>query len=94
MNGCDFGDHLWKLNGKGEWECQDCPELGLEDDDANGNDRIIINSNGIDIDVKDGEDAFKLKINEDGVKIKAEDSRDSVNINLNAKGVKIDSNND
>ncbi len=90
MNGCDFEDYTWKLNPKGEWECQDCPENEWNDDDDEDNNRININEDGIDIDIKDETDSFKMKINEDGVEIKAKDSRDSVDININDKGVKID----
>ncbi|WP_273567411.1 PspC domain-containing protein [Maribacter halichondriae] len=90
MNGCDFEDYIWKLNPKGEWECQNCPENEWNDDDDEGNNRININEDGIDINIKDETDSFKMKINEDGVEIKAKDSRDSVDININDKGVKID----
>jgi len=91
MNGCDFEDYIWKLNPKGEWECQDCPEREWNDDD-DGDNRVIINEDGIDIDIKDNGESFKMKIDEDGVEIKAEDNQDSVNINVNGRGVKIDAN--
>ncbi|MEP4946432.1 MAG: hypothetical protein ABJU26_02725, partial [Flavobacteriaceae bacterium] len=55
-------------------KCQDCPEeLDLDDNDDDGNEggKIIIDENGIDIDLQDRNDAFKVKIDEDGIKIKA-----------------------
>ena len=90
MNGCDFEDYTWKLNPKGEWECQDCPEIDEGDDIDESKNRIKINEEGIDIDIKDNGESFKMKVDENGVKIKAQDNRDSVNINVNGNGVKID----
>jgi len=43
-----------------------------EEDDEDG--RIIINGDGVDIDIKDNGDSFKMKIDEDGVKIKTDDN--------------------
>ncbi|NNC61842.1 MAG: hypothetical protein HKO11_05875 [Eudoraea sp.] len=47
------------MNGRLEWS----------DDEG----RIIIDEDGIDINVKDGGDSFKLKIDDRGVEIKADD---------------------
>jgi hypothetical protein len=54
----------------GELKCQDCPEIEV-DEDNDGNGKIIINEDGIDIDIKDENDSFEMKINEDGIKVKA-----------------------
>jgi len=66
-------DHLWTMGSNGELECLDCSEnskeLHWKDDEG----RIIIDEEGIDINVKDGGDSFKLKIDENGVEIKADD---------------------
>lgn len=88
MNGCDFEDYIWKLNPKGEWICQNCPEM--DDDNDGENNHIKINEDGIDINIKDNGDSFKMKIDENGVKIKSNDQRDSVDVNINEQGVKID----
>ncbi len=63
------GQH-WLMGDDGELQCLDCPE-DLNDDDSNGKGKIIINEDGIDIDIKDNQDSFEMKINEDGVKVKA-----------------------
>ncbi|MEZ2415599.1 PspC domain-containing protein [Muriicola sp. E247] len=70
----DLVDYLWLMKSNGELECQDCPEnmngrLEWSDDEG----RIIIDEDGIDINVKDGGESFKLKIDERGVEIKADD---------------------
>jgi len=64
------GQH-WLMDDDGELQCLDCPEDN--DDDSDGNGKIIINEDGIDIDIKDNQDSFELKINEDGVKVKAKE---------------------
>ncbi|MGB5700421.1 PspC domain-containing protein [Muriicola sp.] len=68
-------DHLWQMGLNGELECQDCEEntKGLRWNDNNNEGRIIIDEEGIDINVKDSGDSFKLKIDENGVEIKADD---------------------
>ncbi|MEO9511526.1 MAG: PspC domain-containing protein [Flavobacteriaceae bacterium] len=66
--------YTWIMGNDGELKCQDCPEeLDLDDNDDDGNEggKIIIDENGIDIDLQDRNDAFKVKIDEDGIKIKA-----------------------
>ncbi|MDC6384749.1 PspC domain-containing protein [Flagellimonas taeanensis] len=62
--------HVWLMGKDGELKCQDCPD---EDDDneRDGNGKIIINEDGIDINIKDNKDSFEMKINEDGIKVKA-----------------------
>ncbi len=60
--------HVWLMDKDGELKCQDCPLD--DDDDRNGNGKIIINEDGIDIDIKDNQDSFEMKINEDGIKVK------------------------
>lgn len=60
--------HVWLMDKDGELKCQDCPLD--DDDDRDGNGKIIINEDGIDIDIKDNQDSFEMKINEDGIKVK------------------------
>ncbi|RIV42213.1 PspC domain-containing protein [Flagellimonas pelagia] len=62
--------YLWKMDKDGELKCLDCPELE-DTDDGDGNNKIIINEDGIDIDIKDNQDSFQMKIDEDGIKMKA-----------------------
>ena len=67
----DIVDYLWVMGGDGELKCQNCPDdLDWNDDDSG---RIIINEDGVNINVEDGNDSFKMKIDEDGVEIKAKD---------------------
>ncbi|MBD0776719.1 PspC domain-containing protein [Maribacter sp. ANRC-HE7] len=85
MGRCDLSKHIWSMGTDGELKCQDCPEV-IEDEE--GNDRIIINEDGIDIDIKDNGDSFKMKIDGNGVKIQADDDTDGevLNIDLNDQG--------
>ncbi|UII75412.1 PspC domain-containing protein [Flagellimonas sp. HMM57] len=66
-------EYTWIMGEDGELKCQDCPERSnsYESEDEDGH--IIINEDGIDIDLEDGDDALKVKINEDGIKIKAKE---------------------
>ncbi|PCJ96526.1 MAG: hypothetical protein COA50_07045 [Flavobacteriaceae bacterium] len=75
INRCHIDDYIWKMGEDGELKCQDCPETSGKDwnDDDDGN-KIIINEDGIDINIQDGDDSFEMKIDEDGVKIKAGDN--------------------
>lgn len=67
----DIVDYLWVMGGDGELKCLNCPDdLDWDDDDSG---RIIIDEDGVDINVEDGNDSFKMKIDEDGVEIKAKD---------------------
>ncbi|WP_375324883.1 PspC domain-containing protein [Flagellimonas sp. GZD32] len=65
--------HFWKMDMDGELKCLDCPENNADDEEAHGKNKIIINEDGIDIDIKDESDSFQMKINEDGIKVKAKD---------------------
>ena len=91
-------DYIWKMGFDGELKCQECPEEEddeEDDDDDEPNNKIIINENGIDIDIKDGEESFKMKIGEDGIDIKAKDDNDTndkVNIKINENGIKVKAN--
>ncbi|GLU44293.1 PspC domain-containing protein [Allomuricauda sp. NBRC 101325] len=64
--------HTWKMDRDGELKCQNCPEND-DEEDTHGKNKIIINEDGIDIDLKDETDSFQMKINEDGIKVKAKD---------------------
>ncbi|MBT8223874.1 MAG: PspC domain-containing protein, partial [Eudoraea sp.] len=65
-------DYTWAMQNNGELKCLDCPE-GLESDEENEEGRIIINEDGVDIDIKDDGDSFEMKIDEDGVRIKTKE---------------------
>ncbi|MRI00069.1 PspC domain-containing protein [Kriegella sp. EG-1] len=89
-NSGDLEDFYWKMGSDGELICQECPEE--ENDEDNDNNHIRINEDGIDININDNGEAFKMKVNEDGVNINANDNGDNVDININGDGVKINTN--
>lgn len=70
--------HIWTMGKDGELKCRDCPKEkeGNNDSDRGGG-RIIVNENGVDIDLKNNEDNFEMKINEDGIRIKARERDDN-----------------
>ncbi|WP_268223813.1 PspC domain-containing protein [Sinomicrobium oceani] len=78
----DMANHFWKI-GKNELICLDCETEEIPDEDMkeepHDNDRIRIDSEGIDIDIKDenGEN-FKMKIDREGIQIKAGTKKDTV----------------
>ena len=76
MNGCEMADYIWEMDLNGDLICQNCPEIENEDEDEDSDERnkIIIDENGIDIDIKDGQDSFKMKIDENGINIKTEEN--------------------
>jgi len=85
LNGCDMTDYTWKMQQDGESVCLDCPEDLYNDDDEEEN-KIIINKDGIDINIEEGGESFKLKVDEDGVKLKAQDGdSDKVDINIDGE---------
>ena len=68
----DLVDYLWVMGSDGELKCLNCPETLNSDDDGGGH--IIINEEGINIDVEDGGESFRMKVDEDGVEIKANEN--------------------
>ncbi|MCK0190402.1 PspC domain-containing protein [Arenibacter sp. F20364] len=73
MNGCEITKYTWMMNEDGEFKCENCPDTEEEEDNDN-NGSIIINEDGVDIDIKGDGDNFKLKIDEKGVQLKTNDS--------------------
>jgi len=97
LDACEMGNYIWKMGSDGEFKCQECPELIDEDeddfdDDNNGRNKIRINEDGIDIDIQDDGESFKMKIGEDGVHINSNDGgADGKNrINIDENGINID----
>ncbi|WP_350292221.1 PspC domain-containing protein [uncultured Croceitalea sp.] len=69
-----IADHTWLMDEDGELKCHECPvDTDHWNDDDDGSGKIIINEDGIDIDINDEQDSFEMKIDEDGVQIKAEE---------------------
>ncbi|MBT9188363.1 PspC domain-containing protein [Zobellia russellii] len=98
LDACDISDYTWKMGSDGELKCLECPEFVDEDDDDdfdddnNGRNKIRINEGGIDIDIQEDGESFKMKIGEDGVQIKSnENGSDGKNrINIDENGIDID----
>jgi hypothetical protein len=67
-------DYQWLMQDNGVLKCLDCPEDLEENEEEDENGRIIINGKGVDIDIKEDGDSFKMKIDEDGVKIKTNEN--------------------
>lgn len=71
----NIADYTWLMDEDGELKCQECPDEEIDDrNDDDGNGKIIINKNGVDINIKDELDSFEMKIDQDGVRIKAEEN--------------------
>ncbi len=73
----DMIEYTWVMGDDGELKCQDCPEEKFYDEEDDEGGKIIINEDGVDINLEDGADSFKLKINEDGIRIDAEEKNDN-----------------
>jgi phage shock protein PspC (stress-responsive transcriptional regulator) len=58
--------YTWLMGEDGKLLCQDCPEEIEEDSEGH----IIIDGDGIDIDIRDSDEGVIMKIDEDGVQIK------------------------
>ncbi len=66
-------NYTWVMGADGMLNCLNCAE-DSEDEDSDGKGHIIIDENGIDIDVQDSRDTFKMKIDENGIKVKAREN--------------------
>lgn len=84
----DIEDYAWKMTDAGELECLDCPD-NLDYEDGDGNNRIRINENGIDININEDGEMGKIIINEDGIDIDVQDNGESFKMKLDENGVKI-----
>lgn len=69
--------HTWVMGEDGELKCQDCPEKMESTEDEEEGGKIIIDENGVNIDVKDRNDQFQMKIDEDGIRIKTGETKDN-----------------
>jgi hypothetical protein len=68
----DVPEYMWIVQENGKIRCLDCPdEVTTKKYDEDGH--IIINEDGVDIDLQDNGDSFRMKIDENGVRIKADD---------------------
>ncbi len=63
--------YTWEMQDSGTLKCLNCPPEAEGEDGEEGNGRIIINKEGVDIDLKDEKDTFQMKIDEDGIRLRA-----------------------
>src|SRR5690554_1672858 len=68
-DGCQITEYVWEMGNNGKMICQNCPDNKPDEKNKNDKGNIIINKDGIDIDIKDGADSFKMKIDGQGVRI-------------------------
>ncbi len=66
----DLANYIWILGNDGELKCQNCPEKSVEEDPSG---KVIINEDGIDINVKNDNQSIKVKIGEEGIQIKSKE---------------------
>ncbi|MBQ4914725.1 PspC domain-containing protein [Maribacter sp. MMG018] len=95
-NDKDYLDtYTWKMTDDNELTCLDCPEEMDDEEEDEGNNRIRINGQGVDIKFNDENgESFKMKIDEEGVRIKAKDNDEEqvdINIDSNKGSVNINS---
>ncbi len=70
----DIINYYWRMGKDGELKCLNCPEVIESEVEEREENRIIINENGIDMNLRDEQDSFEMKIDEDGLKIKTDDN--------------------
>ncbi len=68
--GRSVSNYVWKMGVDGELKCQECPEPE-ENEYDDDNSHIIIDEEGIDVNLRDGDESLKLKVDEDGVEIQS-----------------------
>ena len=66
----DLPDYKWKMGGNGVLECVTCPDRLPATSWGSNDNRVIIDENGVDIDLKGAEDRFRMRIDEEGIDIK------------------------
>ncbi len=69
----DIVDYYWRMGPAGKLICLNCPADVEEDYEEDS--QIIIDENGVNINIQDRDDTFKLKIDDDGVQVKTEENR-------------------
>ncbi len=91
LNGCDLQKYSWKMSSNGELKCLDCPEHEAEF--KNDNDKVIINSEGINININENGENNKIKIDKNGVDIDINENGESFKMKINEEGVKVKTDN-
>ncbi|WP_394750513.1 PspC domain-containing protein [Spongiimicrobium salis] len=63
-------DYSWKMGANNTLICLDCPAEDIEEEEPN---RVIIDEDGVDINLQDNGESLKVKIDEDGLQIDAKE---------------------
>ena len=66
----EIPDYTWKMGGNGILECTTCPDTAPAASWNDKDNRVIIDENGVDIDLKGADDRFRMRIDEAGIDIK------------------------
>ena len=66
-------DHIWQMTKDKGLSCLDCKETTDQEEEEQKN-KIIVNEEGIDININDNGDSFKMKIDQNGIDIKANEN--------------------
>lgn len=77
LNYCQITEYNWEMGNNGKLICLNCPDNEQDKKGNAENGKIIINKDGVDIDIKDGKDSFKMKIDGQGVQIKTNEKANS-----------------
>ncbi len=66
-------NYTWQMQADGTLQCLNCPEEAPRDEESE-NGHIIIDEDGVDIDLKDERDSFRMKIDEEGIRVRTNDN--------------------
>ncbi|MCX2720306.1 PspC domain-containing protein [Lentiprolixibacter aurantiacus] len=69
----DIVTYTWEMQSNGELKCLDCPDDIDRSGDQDAEGRIIINREGVDVNINNDGESFKMKLDEDGLRIKADE---------------------
>ncbi|MFD0965025.1 PspC domain-containing protein [Pseudofulvibacter geojedonensis] len=87
----DEGHYLEVLTG--ETKCLDCPEKDIHIEETE-NGRVIINENGLNINISEGDEKGKVIIDGNGIDIDVNNDEESVKVKIDENGIKIKKDND
>ncbi len=96
IDDCDIQDYTWKMGSDGELKCQECPDESFDYEDEDRENKIRVDSDGIDININDEDgESIKVIIDENGVDIKAKDNNpndENFEMKIDENGVKVKNN--
>ncbi|RKR07919.1 phage shock protein C (PspC) family protein [Maribacter vaceletii] len=90
MNGCELTKYSWKIAKDNQLVCLDCPKEKEREEEN----KVIINENGIKINVNENGENNKILINEDGIDIDVKDNGETFKMKIDENGIDINTNED